>query len=229
MNLKSGDSSIYYKIQNHSLELSEKDIAHIFDMVRFDPRLMEVATELIRDFWWNMNPSFLNKHLRLSKFPYAIRPAISVILKNCEFPDAHTKTDFLKWYEVVVAGIKNPPVQLFYIGLAKIGSSLMRREESEAIPCFLDHNLLAKDIPFNKGMPGIVKTKEMLMKTKIDPRAALKAELSGKIKSFKSSNALTNGQVSEKLGINRVFMSQIMNNNLEHITVDYLMEKTRDL
>ncbi len=229
MNLKSGESSIYYKLQNQALSLGEKDVARIFDMVRFDPRLMEVATEFIRDYWWNLNSAVLNKSLKNSKYPYSIRPTISAILKNSTFPNNNIRQQFIEWYESVVSGIKSPPLQLFYFGLSKIGSRSMEREQTEAIPCFLDFNLLAKDIPFNKGLPGTVKTKELLTHVRIDAKEALKSELASKIKHLKIAEKLTNEQIAKRLDMNRSFVSNIMNNRLEHITVDYLLEKTKSL
>lgn len=226
MNLLNGDSSIYYKIQNQSLQIGEKDLARIFDMARFDPRLMEVATEFVRDYWWNLNPVVLNKSLKNAKFPYAIKPAISAILKNSAFPGKETHSKFITWYEAVVAGIKNPAPQLFYIALNPIGSKSMRREEEEAIPCFTNFNLIAKDIPFNKGMPGIVKTKDLIASQSTNVKGLLKSDLANKIKNYKEANHLKNEEVSKKLGINRVFLSNILNNRLEKVSVDYLLEKT---
>jgi predicted XRE-type DNA-binding protein len=225
MKLDANNSSIYYKVQNQALHIGEKDLARIFDRARFDPRLMEVATEFIRDFWWNINPTLLNRTLKNAKFPFAVKPAIAAILQNSAFPNKETYLLFLTWYEAVVAGIKNPRPQLFYIGLNKIGSKSMRWEEEEAIPCFTNYNLIAKDIPFNKGRPGVVKNREQLLNQKFDEKKSVKSELALKIKSYKESNRLKNSELAEQLGINRTFISKILNNDLEHITVDYLMEK----
>lgn len=226
MNFLNGDSSIYYKIQNQSLQIGERDLARIFDMARFDPRLMEVATEFVRDYWWNLNPSVLNKRLKNAKFPYAIKPAIAAILKNSAFLNEETHSKFIAWYEAVVTGIKNPSPQLFYIALNPIGSKSMRREEEEAIPCFTSFNLIAKDIPFNKGMPGVVKTKDLIANQITNAKGLLKSDLANKIKNYKEANHLKNEEVSKKLGINRVFLSNILNNRLEKVSVDYLLEKT---
>lgn len=217
--------SIYYQIQNHPLEIGEKDLARIFDQVRFDPRLMEVATEFIRDFWWNLNPGMVNNKLKLSRFPYAIKPAILAIIKNSHFPSDEVFKVFLKWYGVVVSGIKNPNPQLFYIGLNAIGSKSMRREEDEALPYFTSFNLIAKDAPFNKGNSGSVKTKEILKLSRIDDCSSIKSELALNLRDLKQSQHLSNNEMINILGINRTFLSKILNNKLEGITIDYLTQK----
>ncbi len=221
----SQNSSLYYVIQNQALEIGEKDLARVFCRARFDPRLMEVATEFIRDFWWNVNPSIFNRCLKMTKSPEAIKPALRAILKNCQFPDDQTYQDFLFWYKVVVAGIKNPSPQLFYIGLSKIGSKSMALELDEAVDCFTNFNFIAKDIPFNKGRPGLVKSQALFSQGHISQKQKLKSELAMQIKNYKEQHQYKNDEVSQKLGINRVFLSRILNNRLEKISVDYLLEK----
>jgi predicted XRE-type DNA-binding protein len=221
------ESSIYYRIQNQPLEIGEKDLALIFDQVRFDPRLMEVATEFLRDYWWNMNPKILNQRLKKIKSPFAIKPAILAIIKNSTFLNEDVRQGFLTWHESVTAGIKNPNPQLFYIALNKIGSKSMRREEQESLPCFSTFNLLAKDLPFNKAHPGFVKGKEEGLK--FATKDFLKTQCALKIKNFKQSNAFSNVQIMKKLGINRTFLSKILNSKLDGITLDYLSEKAEGL
>lgn len=229
MNLLTKNSSIYYLIQNQPLQVGERDLARIFDMARFDPRLMEVATEFVRDYWWNLNAAALNRSLKNAKYPYAIKPATAAVLRNSIFSDKKTRSEFVDWFEVVVGAIKNPLPQLFYIALNPIGSKSMRREESEAISCFTDFNLLAKDIPFNKGKPGIVKSRDFVSERSTDAKGLLKCELANKIKHYKQYNNLKNDEVSKNLGINRVFLSKILNNRLDGVTLDYLMEKAGPL
>lgn len=156
------NESIYHQVQIRPLDIGERDLARIFEQVRFDPRLMKVATEYVRDFSWNINPQIFNKCLKINKSPFAIKPALYAIIKNFSFPSAEVKLDFIKWYEKVAAGLKDPSPQLFYIGLYKIGSKSMEREVNKVIDSFKTFNLFSKDIPVNKAIPGTVKTKEIL-------------------------------------------------------------------
>nr|BFD64956.1 hypothetical protein BdHM001_36370 [Bdellovibrio sp. HM001] len=218
-------SSKYYRLQNLPMQIGERDLARIFNECRFDPRLMEVATEFVRDYWWNLDPKLLNRYLKRTRFPYAIKPAILAIIKHCEFRNEGTRASFLKWRESVVASIKNPSPQLFYIGVHAIGSRAMQAEVSESLPCFSEFNLFAKDLPFNKGNPKFVKNGAE-QTNHFTEAGALKAKMAMKIKSFKKEKSLTNDELSEKLGINRAFVSKIMNNKLDGITLDYLMKRS---
>ncbi len=223
---KAPTETLYHPIQNNSFRIGEKDVAHIFARVRFDARLMEVTTEFLRDYWWNLDPQLLNHQMKLSKYPYTIKPSILAILRTCAFPNEKTKDDFFRWCQLVVRGIKDPSPQLFYIGLNKIGSKSMRREEDEALECFTEHHLIAKDLPFNKGFPGTVKTAEDFAH-RTHFVEAKKSECALEIRRFKMRNGFTNKQVMEALQINRVFLSRILNNRLDGITLDYLGEKVR--
>jgi len=219
------NESLYHKVQMRPLEISEKDLARIFEQVRFDPRLMEVATEFIRDFWWSINPLIFNKCLKNNKSPYTVKPALFAIIRNCRFSSDEVKLEFIRWYEKVAAGIKDPNSQLFYIGLYKIGSKSMDREVNESIECFSHFNLFSKDLPFNKGKPGVVKTKEVLLGSRLGSLALEKNVHAMNIKKIKQQKHLTNDEMIVDLKINRHFLSKILNNNLDGITLDYLIKK----
>lgn len=221
------NESIYHAVQTRPLEVSERDLAKIFDQVRFDARLMEVATEFIRDYWWNINPSEFNRRLKLSKNPFAVKPAIYAVLKCCSFPSEDTKLKFMKWYEVVAQGIKDPSPQLFYFNIYPIGSKSLNAEVDEAIECFSKFNLFAKDLPFNKAIPKTVRTKEMLLGIRLNLLDLEKNECAVNIKNLKWIKHLTNEQMSQDLEINRDFLSRILNNNLNGITLDYLIKKEK--
>lgn len=226
--MKINDGSIYFRIQNNPLEIGEKETASLFDECRLDPRLMEVMTEFIRDFWWNLNPSILNAALKRNRTQGAIKPSLLAIFKNCLFPNDETKKEFTHWYERVNVGLRTPKSpQLFYIGLNKIGSRSMNREVEEALPYFKKYNFFAKDPPFNKGIPGTVKIKSTLLKDeRIDPYLSTKNDLAHQIKLLKSSLHLKNTEIIEALGINRMFLSKILKNDLTGISADYLLKKT---
>lgn len=217
----------YFEVQSQPLNVTEKQLARIFDQVRFDPRLMEVATEHIRDFWWNIHPYLLNQELKKNRFPESIKPALSAIFEYCEFLDAETKSDFIAWFKVVASGLPSPNrPQLFYIGVVSaIGGKVLNREESESLTCFTQHNLFAKDRPFNKGLAKHLKSKQDLKATKFDHLHLIKYSLAYKIKDLKYLHRLTSAQVAKYAGINHAFLSKILNNQLDGITLDYLVKK----
>ena len=74
----------YYKIQMQPLSISESNVAQAFDQSRFDPRLMEIMTEFIRDFWWCLNPQELNKMCKKANHQFMFKASISVILDSCK-------------------------------------------------------------------------------------------------------------------------------------------------
>ena len=82
--------------------------------------------------------------------------------------------------------------QLMYIGILPIGSKALQNEVKEALPSLLRHNIILKDLPFNKGLPGNLKNEALMQAS----------------------------------GINRVFLSKILNNKFENISVEYLKNKT---
>jgi|GEM_PF-2080307 len=225
LNLPRGD--IYNYIQIYPLALSERDVAQALDKSRFDPRLMEIMAEFIRDFWWRLNSMQLNKVLKKSKSPYVIKGITSVILDLCEMkqPD---RVKFSQWVYFCTRGIKDPRPQLLYIGVIPFGKSLLL-ETTEAVPAFLKHQLITKDLPFNKAKPCHLKTSENPSKNRVTEVDLLKFRYCEKIKTAKYIKKLSNKVVCEITGINRVFLSKILNNKLDGISVEYLQEKASRL
>jgi predicted XRE-type DNA-binding protein len=94
-----------------------------------------------------------------------------------------------------------------------------------ALPELFKHNLILKDLPFNKGKPGILKSRNNPPANRIDKLDHLKIEYVEKIKEFKRRKNLNNHELISLTGINRVFLSRILNNKFEKISVEYLKEK----
>lgn len=216
---------IYFQIQQKPLSISEKEIAKLYDQSRFDPRLMEVLTEFIRDFWWLLNPEILNKFCKSAKYSFMVKASISAILEYSSLPETD-KSDFLNWVEKSTRGIKDPNPQFLYIAVTPLFSKAAQRESNEALNCFKRHNLFAKDLPFNKSIPGTVRSERNLPPNKIHEIDLLKIKLCRKLKNWKHQLQLSNEQVTQQTGINRVFLSQILNNKIEHISIEYLAKHT---
>ncbi len=220
--------TVYYNIQMHPLSLSEREVAQGFDQSRFDPRLMEIMTEFIRDFWWSIDPTETNKACKKSRSPFMLKTATSVILDFCEM----TKNDrllFSDWVKLASRGLQDPAPQLLFVGVIPVASNLIQDEIKGALPSFLKHNLIAKDLPFNKGKPGALKTELNPAKNKVDEIDLLKFKLARKLRAIKMRHGLSNDEMIRLSSINRVFLSKILNHKLEHISVEYLITKTATL
>ncbi|MEK6628137.1 MAG: helix-turn-helix domain-containing protein [Bdellovibrionota bacterium] len=222
LDLPRGD--VYFNIQMHPLELSERDVAKALDKARFDPRLMEIMTEFVRDFWWRLDPTKLNKALKKSKSPFVIKGITSVIMDFSQM-SKESRQEFIDWVYLCTRGIKDPNPQLLYVGVIPFGKSLFR-ETAEALPSFFKHNLITKDLPFNKGKPGLLKTCASLSENRLSEIELLKLKYIQKIKNIKIEKKLTNEEICQRTGINRVFLSKILNNKLDGISVEYLKKKS---
>lgn len=222
LDLPRGD--VYYNIQMRPLGLSERDVARALDKARFDPRLMEIMTEFIRDFWWVLDPLQLNKALKKSKSPFVIKGVTSVIMDFSQM-SKESRQEFIDWVYFCTRGIKDPNPQLLFVGVIPFGKSIFRETE-EALLSFLKHNLITKDLPFNKGNPGTLKTSADFSENRLSEIELLKLKYSQKIKNIKIEKKLSNEEICNRTGINRVFLSKILNNKLAGISVEYLKEKS---
>lgn len=215
---------VYNKFHTHPLTVSEKEVAASLSQARFDPRLMEILTEHIRDFWWNLHPVELNKFCKKTKSPFVIKAVTVVLLEYCK-TTLKTRADFSKWMIQAIRGIKDPAPQLLYVGIIPVGSRMMKEEVEAALPALFRHNLIVKDLPFNKSVPGEIKGESNLPQNRVDEIDFLKFKWARKIKNFKYENHITNAEMTEKYHINRVFLSKILNNKLGKISVEYLHNK----
>lgn len=223
--MKKERSEIYNEIQYSPFNVGESDLVRFLDLSRLDPRLMEICTEFVRDFWYNLDPVILNKKAKASKYPFMVKAAIVMVWSYCSADD-ELKSKFSVWMNKAMVGIKDPAPQLLYIGVVPVGSKMASRAVTEAIPALLSHNLVENHIPFNKGMAKDLKT-ETWAKSKygID---AMKASYAKHIKHLKVIK-LSNEQIMKATGINRAFLSKIINNKLNGISLDYLIRSTEKL
>lgn len=226
LNQKKGD--LYFQVQNKPLTISEKDLADLLDQSRMDPRLMEITTEFVRDFWWIMDSDILNKACKKSRNPFMIKAIIACLFDHCEI-ETEDRMQFSAWTQRAAAGIKDPNPQFLYIGVFPLFSKSAEKELTESLICFKRHGLLAKDLPFNKGRPGRVKSEKNPPQNKVDEIDLLKLKYVRKIKSLKKDRNLSNAEIVSKTGINRVFLSRILNNKIENISLEYLGEHSRYL
>lgn len=203
------------------MTVSEKEVAVLLDRSRLDPRLMEVMTEFIRDYWWMLDPKILAKSCKRAKDPFVIKVIVACIFDYCEISEMDRK-QFADWVQQASAGIKDPNPQLFYLGVFPLFSKSLDREVKESLASFNRHNLFAKDLPFNKGLPGSIKSERNPPANKLHDIDLLKLKLSQNIKSLKRNRGLSNEEIIKLTGINRVFLSNILNNKLEKISADYL-------
>lgn len=226
--LNAARPEVYHLIQMHPLNVSPREISQLFDRSRMDPRLMEILTEYLRDFWWTLDPIALNKAVKKARFPFVMKAALILILEHCEILESE-KLEFIGWFQKAVSGIKNPAPQLLYVGVFPIGSKTLQHQVEGALPSLLGFNLILKDLPFNKGKPGVLKGKTQIPQNRINELDLLKVKYVQKIKDFKNKNQLTNEQLIKLSGINRVFLSRIMNNKVEKISIEYLKKKLEHL
>lgn len=157
-----------------------------------------------------------------------LKTATSVILDFCEM----TKNDrllFSDWVQLATRGLQDPAPQLLFVGVIPVASNLIQDEIKGALPSFLKHNLIAKDLPFNKGKPGALKTELNPAKNKVDEIDLLKFKLARKLRAIKMRHGLSNDEMIRLSSINRVFLSKILNHKLKHISVEYLINKTAAL
>jgi hypothetical protein len=226
--LELSKDKIYYHVQLNPLNLSIREIVQLFDRSRMDPRLMEIMTEFLRDFWWTLDPTLLNRAARKAKFSFMIKAALILILHHCQILESD-KQDFVNWFQQAIRGIKNPAQQLMYVGVFPIGSRALENEVNEALPVLFKHHIILKDLPFNKGQPGLLKSEKHPPEYRIDELSLLKLKWVHQIQKMKFQNNLKNEEIVQLAGINRVFLSRILNNKVGNISVEYLKIKAEQL
>jgi hypothetical protein len=222
----SSRAEAYEPFQRRPMAVSEADVAAGLDSARMDPRLMEIVTEFVRDFWWALDARMMNKRAKAAKSPFMIKAVAAIILSECAATRA-SRRRFSDWARIATAGIKSPAPQLLYIGEHPIGSSLMREEVARAHPSFLRHNLIAKDVPFNKADPKAIATDDAPPENLVDEVDVAKARFAAAIKALKSERGMKNSEIQALTGANRVFLSKILNNKLDGISAEYLRDKAR--
>lgn len=219
---------LYLQLQINPLTISEKELAQILQRTRLDPRLMEITTEYIRDFWWTLDPQLLNKHIKKTRDPFTLIVATNLIHDHCSASDENKKS-FLQWKLTATRGIALPAPQLYYIAQYPVASKMTWQDLEETLDGFKRANTFSKDLPFNKSKPGILKGPQGPWSHHVDPIFLVKLSAIKKIKTAKNQKKLSNSQLEDLTGINRVFLSKILNNKVENVSAEYLQEKTKNL
>jgi hypothetical protein len=210
---------IYEYVQYSPLSISEKELSQICDRSRFDARLFEITTEYVRDFWWALDAEYLNQNCKKAKSPFVIKCIVSCLFEYCKY-DVETKKEFTKWMIQATQGISDPKPQLFLVAGYKIASAKEREQVTNGLECFKRHNILYADLPFNKSQPGVLKSVRDFDKINEIDFIKIKAIL--KIK--KLSHEYKNTELIEKIGINRLFLSKVLNNKTDQISAEYLLK-----
>ena len=212
---------IYEYIQHSPLSTSEKELSQICDRSRFDARLFEITTEYVRDFWWSLDAEYLNQNCKKSKSPFVIKCILSCIFEYCKYDDL-TKSEFTSWMILATRGIADPSPQLFLVAGYQIASPKEQEQVTNGLQCFRRHNIFYADLPFNKSKPGTLKSIRDYDKNKINEIDFIKIKAILKIK--KLSHTYKNTELIEKIGINRLFLSKVLNNKTDQISAEYLMK-----
>lgn len=213
--------ALYQKLVTDPLSYSEKDLALFVQNGRMDARLAEVVTEHIRDYWWKYDPKSLNSRLRKQPWGSAIKPMLNQISEYCK-ATATTKAAFSAWARDAVLGLPDVPAQLYFIGYLKPRSKSQDREVSEALPSFSKAGYYAKDLMFNKGLPGSIKSVPTEPTNAISSADILKCLLVSEIR--ERTAELTLASVSAATGIDRTTISRIRSGKVGSLTADRLLK-----
>jgi hypothetical protein len=212
---------IYEHIQHAPLSISEKELSQIFDRSRFDARLFEITTEFVRDFWWSLDAEYLNKNCKKAQSSFVVKCVLSCIYEYCK-ADTLTRAEYLKWMALATRGIPDPTPQLFLVAGYNIASAKEQEQVVHGLDCFRRHKVFYADLPFNKTVPGALKSMRDYDQNKINEIDLIKIKSTLKIK--KLSHIYKNYELIEKIGINRLFLSKVLNNKTDRISAEYLME-----
>lgn len=150
---------LYQEIPRNALLFSEKDLRHFILNSRIDPRLAEVTTEHIRDYWWKYDPCLLNSLLRKSCWPQSVLPMLFQIEAFCQ-ADESTRQMFLEWSKKVRSSIPKAAPQLYFIDGLKPRSKTQDRDVLESLAEFRRAGYFSREVLFNKGLPKKIKKRE---------------------------------------------------------------------
>ncbi len=219
--------NLYHSVQMLPLSVSERDLVSCLCRSRLDPRLLEVLTEHVRDFWWTKDPEILNRAAKRSAHPFMIKVAVNFVCQLCENDEA-TAQDFHQWMVQALRGIANPAPQFLFVGVVPLFSKSAQIEIDNCQPILKKLNLVSSVIPFNKQMPGRIKPRGFADR-RIGNTDELKLKYVSLLKDYKAQNLLSNAEMINRSGINRVFLSRLLNNKFEKISVEYLESKVKAL
>lgn len=215
-------SDLYFKFQQTPLSISESLVGKIISLTRTDPRLLEVITEFIRDYWFVLEPHVLNHFIKKTPDQAVLKAMIATIFTYCKM-EVSVKIEFTEWSKIVLAGIAIPSKKsLFYNSdEIKVGGGIAKRIVSHSIPTFTENGYYFSDLPFNKGIPKSVKSLND-NSSKISSIEKLKIQSVLKIK--EKTLKLTNLEVSDLAHTNTTTVSKILNNKFDTIKLETLLK-----
>lgn len=222
-------SELYTLFQRKPLYISEKELAQYLERSRFDARLLEVVTEFIRDFWWNLDPIYLNFYCKKQKSPFVVKCVCASILEFCE-ADVDVRKKFIDWMLVACRGIAQPSPQLFLVDGYALNSKRIQTQIKNTIVSFKKNNVFYADIPFNKGQAKKIADPNAEEISGVSRLDFVKSKAVQRIKAL--SHQYKNSELIEQIGINRLFLSKVLNNKFENISAEYLwrsLKKNDDL
>ncbi len=199
------------------LNISEKFFAEKLTESRRDPRLLEIMTEFMRDYWFVLEPTLLNKLIKKQTDQGVFKAIIHCIIKNCEISD-NLRTIFFEWVLIALRGVKIPKTtEILLIEDISPGDVYSKRIIKNSIAEFLENGYYFNVLPFNKGQAKSVKSLDtsaiMLKKSdriKIQAALALKKKLLVQTKS----------DISKRVGSNHYTLYKIANHKWVGIKID---------
>lgn len=212
---------LYRELASFPLSFSEKDIALYTQHCRVDPRLAEVVTEHIRDFWWRYSPGVLNKALKKQPWPASIRPMLNQISEYCEGGE-DLKAEFREWARKVCLGIGNVPPQLYFATVLFPRSETDDLEVTETLPSFSRVGYFARDLLFNKGLPKMLGRPDQEAGAILDAEALMKIKVMGEIRPMLLKMSLK--EIEEKFQIDRTTASKLRGGKVEKIGLKRLFK-----
>lgn len=211
--------ALYRQVASRPLSLSEKDLVSIVQNGRVDPRLAEVVTEHIRDFWWKYDAKELNKKLRGEVWAASIKPMLNQIVEFCS-ADVETESKFKAWARQVVIGVPDSPPQLYFYLPLPPRSASQDREMLECIPSFSRAGYAAKDLLFNKGNAKSIAPVGKGPDTKMNSADLLKVNLAHQINTRLKD--LTLKKIETSFRIDRTTASKIRTGKIEGMSANRL-------
>lgn len=151
----SGDvlAEVYTTLNVSPLAVDEIFLAFAVEHSRLDPRLAEITTEHIRDFWWKYNPNVLAKKLLNTAWPAAVLPMLLLIENRCKTSKSNLQR-FKKWSGVVRKQVdKESSPQTYFIPLSMAEVRMRRDEHKKTLPEFFENGYLCRTLLFNKDNP----------------------------------------------------------------------------
>lgn len=215
---------LYRELVLKPLDFTEKDIALFSQNARFDPRFAEVLTTHLRDYWWKYDPSLLNKKLKAQPWPASLRPLLNQILLRCEFPTSELRAQYSDWLILASRGIAPVKPQLYFESTLPPRSRSLDREVFESLPEFSSVGFYAKDLMFNKGLPGTVKAPPTTPKPPLRTEDFIKLNLFLSLRPLLSKKTLA--ELSKATGFDQTTLSEVRQGKLDQLSLRTLSELT---